>query len=1383
MRSPAGRQCGEVSGVNLQVAAALLWAVQLLNGDLSPQGDSFIPGIHLELQVYDDCSQEILAARLVSEVLNIHPNNCVLARPPLAGVIGTSISPTTTRIASLLADTHVPQFGVSATLPELSYSSLYPSFFRTVPSDLMQSKVLVQMVTRLKWNYVAGMYTRDNYGTQGFQEFKRLAAEAGICIFREQSFLHSDSDMEDQMEVFVRMLLIDMVNTGNSLGVVYFGQSLEARRLFQMIQDRRAKWHDQQKFNQIHWVFSDGVGTSVEVAKRITEYSSTFLSISPAPLPLRDFRRFFVDLLRSSQKPDPYWSTLLAEYIAQKLPCDPGASSSCDVEMSFHISDYLPAALDAIYSLAALLKTAHKLRCPGGGLCPELMEAVRGGLLQSVQPTALNYSEFFDNDYVPEEFRNNRVLVSNEYGDFVAANMPLYYISMARSGAWKKIGEYTNGSVSIDASADFTNVGSSECRTSCTQCRRSDTSVFYHQPGDLLLLGLYSIHKPESPTSFRCGQYRGQSSSVVALEAFLQTLQALAADEGHQPGVAYPRVGGLVLDDCYNSLTAVSLLSGLFSKKINLTSSSTGEVIDMDKVVAVIGSQSSTVTLSSLSVLTPLRMPMISYSSTSADLNDRVSYPFFSRTVPSDSVQARALLNLAKLMNVTYLGAFHQNNNYGIRGMQSFIAMAEEAGVCVETSIPLEESTSQVELLSHLRYLGNQDVKVIVAFVTQPTAVNILDALQGYSVNFVFLASEAWGTGPGTLQGVRGMKARGSLVLTVDTTREVGGVDMETYLRGLTPASAITDTWTRDMWEALMMCNLPGSFENEYPSPCNQSARILADTVKTLAHDQKVVQTINSVYSVVNALRSLCSSQSSQTAAAECAARVDGEGLTRAIRTVELRDKSGQTFRPFLDSGNGNTGFTVYNVQKTSSSGYAYVKVGSYDPSTGLNVQRGDLVFYNQLGQPQSAIISSCAHKDRCAICNNAEVTATPGPLAQPTSLKQDNSGPLVAGVAVLGVVCILLLVLLGVGVLLARRSRVLTLKIFGRYGRRNGAHTNGNNGLESRRDPGRINSAFTPTSPRVSLPLPPLPTGDYDRCSLSSPSPSTNSQAAREPTPSLRGQTSQQSPSRMQHPQFENLQQTEAFRLQELWPRQRQQQQQEEEENVSGLWTESQGRPRSSSTPRPVRPNFLPLREARQLDNNHSCSSECLGVGQKSQRDNFRPRAWSDDAAAGKRLGKLTELDRQLIAYFINRQKQGVNTSSGVQDTSDPVRRDQLTALGAQYQGQQRRQSSPQHANLQTMLLPPPTEDARPTTLQASRPHPVTYVPVPAGGALGHGMYLHAIPSCNSSLYLHAVAGSCTGLQTPNIPKSGTEGHSTSAGSDVASPGHFVTFACLSTV
>lgn len=310
-----------------------------------------------------------------------------------------------------------------------------------------------------------------------------------------------------------------------------------------------------------------------------------------------------------------------------------------------------------------------------------------------------------------------------------------------------------------------------------------------------------------------------------------------------------------------------------------------------------------------------------------------------------------------------------------------------------------------------------------------------------------------------------------------------------------------------------------------------------------------------------------------------------------------------------------------------------------------------------------------------------------------------------------------------------------------------------------------------------MSLPLPPLPTGDYDRCSLSSPSPSNNSQAAREPTPSLRGQTSQQSPSRTQHPQFENLQQTEALRLQELWPRQRQQQQQqEEEENVSGLWTESQGRPRSSSTPRPVRPNFLPLREARQLDNNHSCSSECLGVGQKSQSNNFRPRAWSDDAAAGKRLGKLTELDRQLIAYFINRQKQGVSTSSGVQDTADPVRRDQLTVLGGQYQGQQRRQSSPQHANLQTMLLPHPTGDPRPTTLQASRPHPVTYVPVPAGGALGHGLYLHAIPSCNSSLYLHAVAGSCTGLQTPNIPKSVTEGHSTSAGSDVASPGHFVT-------
>lgn len=58
------------------------------------------------------------------------------------GVIGTSISQTTTVVADIMAPTKVPLVGISATLPELSNKTKYPVFVRTVPSDLKLAQVI-----------------------------------------------------------------------------------------------------------------------------------------------------------------------------------------------------------------------------------------------------------------------------------------------------------------------------------------------------------------------------------------------------------------------------------------------------------------------------------------------------------------------------------------------------------------------------------------------------------------------------------------------------------------------------------------------------------------------------------------------------------------------------------------------------------------------------------------------------------------------------------------------------------------------------------------------------------------------------------------------------------------------------------------------------------------------------------------------------------------------------------------------------------------------------------------------------------------------------------------------------------------------------------------
>ena len=75
---------------------------------------------------------------------------------------------------------------------------------------------------------------------------------------KEQAFWHLDDNLEDAMEYFIRELLIELGTTRfKSLGIVFFGHDTEAAILFQMIQDRRSKWHNQQKVSRMFVLYGD----------------------------------------------------------------------------------------------------------------------------------------------------------------------------------------------------------------------------------------------------------------------------------------------------------------------------------------------------------------------------------------------------------------------------------------------------------------------------------------------------------------------------------------------------------------------------------------------------------------------------------------------------------------------------------------------------------------------------------------------------------------------------------------------------------------------------------------------------------------------------------------------------------------------------------------------------------------------------------------------------------------------------------------------------------------------------------------------------------------------------------------------------------------------
>lgn len=65
-------------------------------------------------------------------------------------------------------------------------------------------------------------------------------------------------------------------------------------------------------------------------------------------------------------------------------------------------------------------------------------------------------------------------------------------------------------------------------------------------------------------------------------------------------------------------------------------------------------------------VFTPLSHK-VSFFSTSPELSNKERFPYFLRTVPSDTNQAMAMVELVKLLGWTYISILYEESTYGIK--------------------------------------------------------------------------------------------------------------------------------------------------------------------------------------------------------------------------------------------------------------------------------------------------------------------------------------------------------------------------------------------------------------------------------------------------------------------------------------------------------------------------------------------------------------------------------------------------------------------------------------------------------------------------------------------------------------------------------------------
>ncbi|XP_077112476.1 taste receptor type 1 member 3-like [Ranitomeya variabilis] len=184
---PEPLKCSSLNPTGFLQALAMKFALEEINNSTI-----LLPGETLGYEVYDTCLNSIailhpvllFLARNGTEDVKVSCNLTEYKTRVLA-VIGPSSTEIATVSMKIFSTFLIPQISYAVTTDAFSDKSVYPAFYRTVPSDQKQVYGMVALMTIFKWNWIAAVASDDDYGETALRQFSSFAMASGICLAYE----------------------------------------------------------------------------------------------------------------------------------------------------------------------------------------------------------------------------------------------------------------------------------------------------------------------------------------------------------------------------------------------------------------------------------------------------------------------------------------------------------------------------------------------------------------------------------------------------------------------------------------------------------------------------------------------------------------------------------------------------------------------------------------------------------------------------------------------------------------------------------------------------------------------------------------------------------------------------------------------------------------------------------------------------------------------------------------------------------------------------------------------------------------------------------------------------------------------------------------------
>ena len=417
-------------------------------------------------------------------------------------------------------------------------------------------------------------------------------------------------------------------------------------------------------------------------------------------------------------------------------------------------------------------------------------------------------------------------------------------------------------------------------------------------------LGYLSVHRAKMSEDNHCGEILEEG--ITILEAMRYALEL--ANKNNSELLFGIKSHFWISDTCRNVPTLVRS----FSKSLGRY------------YMGIIGPTTSDQGLLTSIVHGAYDAAVVSHSATSQIFDKRDSYSNFFRTVPSDSRQVNALIDILMHFNWTYVSTVRSYGEYGSSGMEHLLEEFRLRGGCVarQKTLPSKAKAADFEkVINDLK--SAPKAKVVVLFTTLGDVNRLLEAAEKLNCDKVtWLSSTTWKI-PSV---IRTAAAKGALTLSYKIPKHE---KFKKHFMGLKLKNN-TYSWFEEFWSKVFRCNT-GKVTMKYDKNCTGTESLESSDFQMV--EESVGSVLSATASVLCALRKSIIKRCPKMARS-CIIST----LTRTYnfeRDVVKNLKNGTTYCPeFHHSVQFNQyGFYDRPLEVFNFDGKSYRKVGewSYD--------------------------------------------------------------------------------------------------------------------------------------------------------------------------------------------------------------------------------------------------------------------------------------------------------------------------------------------------------------------------------------------------------------------------------------------------------------------